>query len=83
MSAGLAVLRRVSHIIPLETRLNMFNALVLPYFSYCSPVWGNIGKGLSDKLQKPGCKIEQLELSSFLIMRSAQVICWMNLAGKD
>ena len=24
----------------------------MPYFNYCSPVWGNIGKGLTDKLQK-------------------------------
>ena len=32
--------------------MNMYNALVMPYFNYCSPVWGNINKGLSDKLQK-------------------------------
>ena len=31
----------------------MYNALVTPYFNYCSPVWSNIGKGLTDKLQKP------------------------------
>ena len=24
----------------------------MPYFNYCSTVWGNIGKGLSDKFQK-------------------------------
>ena len=30
----------------------MYNALVVPYFNYCSTVWGNIGKGLSDKIQK-------------------------------
>ena len=28
------------------------------------------------------CRKEQLELPPFLIMRFAQVICWMNLAGK-
>lgn len=31
---------------------NMYNALVVPYFNYRSTVWGNIGKGLSDKIQK-------------------------------
>ena len=30
----------------------MYNALVVPYFNYCCAVWGNINKGLADKLQK-------------------------------
>ena len=50
--AGLAILKRVSPTIPFDTRMNMYNALVVPYFDYCSTVWGNIGKGLSDKIQK-------------------------------
>ena len=28
------------------------NALVVPYFDYCGAVWGNVNKGLADKLQK-------------------------------
>ena len=32
--------------------VTMYNSLVLPYFDYCSAVWGNCRKGLSDKLQK-------------------------------
>ena len=28
------------------------NTLVMPYFNYCGAVWGNINKGLADKLQK-------------------------------
>ena len=31
-------------IVPLKTRQNIYNALVMPSFNYCSPVWGNIGK---------------------------------------
>ena len=38
--------------IPFDTRMNMYNTLVMPYFNYCSTVWGNISKGLSDKIQK-------------------------------
>ena len=34
------------------TRVNIYNALVMPYFNYCGAVWGNINKGLADKLQK-------------------------------
>ena len=30
----------------------MYSALVMPYFNYCSAAWGNINKGLADKLQK-------------------------------
>ena len=53
ISAGIAILRRVSHFIPFDTRVSMYNALVMPYFNYCcSAVWGNIDKRLADKLQK-------------------------------
>ena len=44
ISAGLAILKRVSHFIPFDTRVNMCNALVMLYFNYCSAVWGNISK---------------------------------------
>jgi len=37
---------------PLETRLNIYYALSMPYFNYCGHVWGNIWKGISDKLQQ-------------------------------
>ena len=50
ISAGIAILRRVSHFIPFDTRVNMYNALVVHYFNYCSAVWGNINSGLADKL---------------------------------
>ena len=52
ISAGLAILKRVSHFIPFDTKVNKYNTLVMPYFNYCSAVWGNINKGLADKLQK-------------------------------
>ena len=51
LSAGLAVLRRVSPTLPRETRTSIQNLLTMPFFNYCSPVWDYIGKGLSDKLQ--------------------------------
>ena len=30
----------------------IYNALIQPYFDYCSPLWGICGKHLLDKLQK-------------------------------
>ena len=38
ISTGLAILKRVSTTIPFDTRMNMYNALVMPYFNYCSTV---------------------------------------------
>ena len=52
ISDGIAILKRVSHFIPFDTRVNMYNELVMPYFNYCGAVWGNINKGQADKLQK-------------------------------
>ena len=43
ISAGIAMLKRVSHFIPFDTRVNMYNALVMPYFNYCCAVQGNSG----------------------------------------
>ena len=37
---------------PQSTLLSIYNSLVQPHFDYCSPVWGNCGKTLSNKLQK-------------------------------
>ena len=36
----------------LTTLETVFNALVQPYFNYCSEVWGHCNKSLSNKLQK-------------------------------
>jgi hypothetical protein len=30
----------------------LYNAIVQPYFDYCSPLWDNCGIGLKDRLQK-------------------------------
>ena len=36
-----------------QTPLRMYEALVTPYFDYCSEVWGCMGKGLCDsRLQR-------------------------------
>ena len=37
---------------PFETLLIMYNSLTLTYFDYCSAVWRNCNKELSDKLRK-------------------------------
>ena len=42
----------VSHLVPYEILLTIYNSHVLLYFDYCSAVWRNGRKGVSDILQK-------------------------------
>ena len=35
-----------------STALRIYQALILPHFDYCSPVWDELSVTLSDKLQK-------------------------------
>ena len=80
ISAGLAILKRVSPTIPFDTRMNMYNALVVPYFDYCSTVGAISARGYQTKSKN--CKIGLPEFLPFQITKVAQVLCWMSLAGK-
>ena len=46
------ITKRVKPFVPQSTLLNIYNSLVQSHFDYCSLVWGNCGKTLSNKLQK-------------------------------
>ena len=50
-SGGIEVLRCVRHLIPYHTLITMFKSIVLPYFDYCSVVWGSCGEGMRNRLQ--------------------------------
>ena len=52
VSSGLTILKRARALVPQDTLINKYNALVVPYFNYCSPVWSCIGKCQSERLQK-------------------------------
>ena len=76
ISAGIAILKRVSHLITFDTGVNVYNALVMPYFNYCSAVWGNINKGLADKrLQKMQNRATRTLTFSNYEVRSS--VCWL------
>lgn len=81
ISAGLAFLKSIRPFILFDTRMSMYNALVMPCFNYCSTVWGNIGIALADKIQK--LQNRATRILTFLITRYAQMCYWMSLAGKD
>ncbi len=52
VSKGIGVLRRIKNCVPKTTLIKVYNALVLPYFDYCSLVWSNCSDQLISKLQK-------------------------------
>ena len=45
-------MKRIKSFVSPEILHYIYNALVQPHFNYCSIVWGNCGKTLSEKLQK-------------------------------
>ena len=45
-----SAIKRVKPFVPQSTLLNIHNSLVQSHFDYCSLVWGNCGKTLSNKL---------------------------------
>ena len=52
ISSGIGSMKRISHCVPPATLHNIYHGLVQSHFDYCSVVWGNCAKTLSDKLQR-------------------------------
>ena len=52
VSLAIGALKRVRPFISKETAIQIYNALIMPYFDYCGPVWDCLSGYLSDKLQK-------------------------------
>ena len=52
VNSGLGILRRLQDIVDYQTLIVIYLSIIQPHFDYCSQIWGCLGKGLSDKLQK-------------------------------
>ena len=50
--SGIGSIKRISHCVPSATLHTIYHGLVQSHFDYCSVVWGNCAKTLSDKLQR-------------------------------
>ena len=65
IASAIGVIKRVKPFVPQSTLLNiMYNSLVQSHFHYCSLIWGNCGKTLSNKLQKLQNRTAQVITSS-------------------
>ena len=51
-SSAIGALKRVRPFISKDVAVQIYNALILPHFGYCSLVWDCMSGYLSDKLQK-------------------------------
>ena len=52
VSSAIGALKRVPPFISKGTAIQIYNALIMPHFDYCSPVWDCLIGYLSGKLQK-------------------------------
>ena len=72
-------------ICPQSTLVVIYKSLILPHLDYCSAVWGCIGSGLSQKLEKLQNRAARIITGSGWDVRSAQILCalkWENLADR-
>ena len=51
-TSGIGAIRRIREFVDRETLVAVHNAIVQPYFNYCSEVWDILGEGLSKRMRK-------------------------------
>ena len=64
ISKHIGVIRRVKFYLPCTTLNMLANALIFPYFDYCSPVWSNCNLKFSNILQILQNKLARVLLSA-------------------
>ena len=74
VSTGLGAIRRVRNLVPRETLIMIYKALIQPYFDYCSSVWGSIRVCQSERLQKLQNRAARLIIFSDLNIRSTTLL---------
>lgn len=82
VGAGIAVMKRVKPFVPNNTLTMIYNALIQPYFDYCSPLWGNCNAFLKGKLQKFQNRAARIIAGATYEIGSADVLAslgWVNL----
>lgn len=75
---GLRMLRELRNILSLPQLVSLYNALITPYFDYCSTVWGNCGTVLSNKLQKLQNRAAPIITTSRYEIRSTEILSTLN-----
>ena len=75
VSAGIGALKRIRSLVPRQTLLKMYDALVAPYFNYIAPTSGDVWeKGLCDRLQRLQNRAGRIITFSDYNTRSADIL---------
>ena len=85
VGAGIGVMIRIKPYVPSNTLKTIYQALIQPYFDYCSPLWGICNKQLKDKLQKFQNRAVRVITGACYEARSADVLrslAWENLDSR-
>ena len=77
ISRGIGVLRKIRHFVDTKTLVQLYHAIILPFFSYGCIVWGNT----YDHNIKPLQIIQRkaIRLLTFPISMHIQVLCLLSL----
>ena len=62
----------------LKTTKILYNAIIQPYFDYCSPLWDNCGIGLKDRLQKYQNRAARVITGATYDIRSSELLDNLN-----
>ena len=74
VGAGIGAMRRIKPFVPLPTLTMLYNAIVQPYFDYCSPLWDNCGIGMKNRLQKYQNRAARVITGANYDVRSADLL---------
>lgn len=80
---GLRMLRELRNLLTIPHLVSLYKSLVIPYFDYCSMVWGNCGTVLRNKLQKLQNRAARIITRSGYEIRSSDILSSLNWCNLD
>ena len=84
VSKGIGMLRRMKPYVPKYTLMHVYNALIMPYFDYCSLVWDICSNYLIENLKKLQNRAARI-ISGKTYIRSCEILAdlgWQPLAER-
>ena len=85
VSKGIGMLRRMKPYVPKYTLMHVYNALIMPYFDYCSLVWDTCSNCLIENLQKLQNRAARIISGKTYDIRSCEILAdlrWQPLAER-
>ena len=71
---AIGALRRIRSLVSQSTAVQIYNALIQPYFDYCAPVWDGLSSYLCEKLQKLQNRAARVILQANCEVNSSQLL---------